>query len=161
MLTTTTAKRMYIKSITIVASGSQNIGTSEDCLAINAFIRDYLHMDDYTESLGYCNDVEHNYYGKDTETGAKYHYNQLNDHQKELFAHNSAYANEFARLNAWANANGEIIATQNSNVIVKQSNIFIGETLYANRSNIISITMLSLAAISCVEFVIFKNSKKE
>ena len=41
-------------------------------------------MSDYTTSQGWCKDNEHNYYGKNTETGAKYYFNQLNLHQRTL-----------------------------------------------------------------------------
>ena len=49
-----TAKRAYIESITIVASGEQDIGKTDDCLALEKYIDTYLHMDDYTEALIFC-----------------------------------------------------------------------------------------------------------
>lgn len=75
-----------------------------------------LHMD-YVEEivqgepvyLNYCNDQEHNYYGKNTDTGAKYAFNSLTSEQKSLFKTLPEYADAYARLLAWADANNDEI----------------------------------------------------
>ena len=104
--------RAFIDAITINSTTVEEIGKSSDCLGIEEFIDTYLHMSDYTSSQGWCKDNDHNYYGKNTETGAKYHFNQLSLHQRTLLSSNSAYAAEWARLSAWAAANGESLNAQ-------------------------------------------------
>ncbi|MDY2913929.1 MAG: hypothetical protein SOV58_04785 [Candidatus Enteromonas sp.] len=96
------AKRLFVQSFSFTVSGSQDIGKQSDALALESFIDQYLHMDDYGENLGYCADQEHGYYQK-----AKTAFDSLSETQKKLFASNSAYQSECARLSAWAKANGE------------------------------------------------------
>lgn len=100
-------KRANIECITLISVQETDIGHSEDCLGLEAFIRNFMHMD-YQDNLGYCADSEHGYYVK-----AKEAFNGLNDHQRSLFAEHSAYASEYARLMAWANANGDVLTTGN------------------------------------------------
>ena len=72
---------------------------------------------DYTQNLGYCKDSEHHYY-----TTAKEAFNLLNNHQRVILSTNSAYSLEWARLNAWARANGESL--NNSNLLASSRNAF-------------------------------------
>ena len=95
------SKRALIASFTVYTEIEEDIGQTEDCVGLEAFITNCMHMD-YTENLGYCKDSEHHYY----ET-AKEAFNALNEHQRSLFTGNSAYAAEWARLQAWASFNGD------------------------------------------------------
>ena len=114
VLTENSSNRINIQRIDVYADGPEtDIGQSADCVGLETFINTYLHMDDYTESKGWCKDTEHNYYGKNTSTGAKAAFNALNAHQRELFTTNSAYASEWARLSAWAEANGDSLKATN------------------------------------------------
>ena len=109
--TTTIKKRAYIESITVYETKETTVQTdissSEDCQGLETFIDTYMHMN-YVDNLGYCKDNEHHYYST-----AKSAFNALNEHQRSLFTGNSAYASEFARLSAWATANGESLNSSN------------------------------------------------
>ena len=94
-----------------------------------------MHMD-YTSNLGYCSDSEHHYY-----SSAKSAFNGLNDHQRNLFINNSAYANEYARLCEWARINGDSI---NSNNKLEQ---FKG-TILKTGSDKATIIIISIVAVS-------------
>lgn len=159
--TPTTAKRVYIESITVVASGEQDIGKTDDCLALEKYIDTYLHMNDYTEDQGFCKDTEHDYYGKNSMVGAKYNFNQLSERQRELFFTNAAYSEECARLQAWAIANGETIQLSNYQIQASYPN---------NRMNFNSIngqtaTMVMIISlvglVTCIGYYFLTKKKKE
>lgn len=99
---------VYFKELKIYSAGSySNIG--------NLVAR--LHLDDYNETVvegepvyeNWCSDQEHNYYGKDTDNGAKAAFNALDSVQKTIFMTDAAYSAAYDRLVAWAAANGESI----------------------------------------------------
>lgn len=159
--TPTTAKRVYIESITIIANGEQDIGKTDDCLALEKYIDTYLHMNDYTEDQGFCKDTEHDYYGKNSMVGAKYNFNQLSERQRELFFTNAAYSKECARLQAWAIANGETIQLSNYQIQASYPN---------NRMNFNSIngqtaTMVMIISlvglVTCIGYYFLTKKKKE
>ena len=112
LATTTGGKRANIQSVTLYTKTPQDIGQSEDCVGLETFITNYMHME-YGNDKGWCNDTEHNYYGKNTETGAKAGFNALNEHQRILFTTNSAYATEWFRLSEWARINGDALDSNN------------------------------------------------
>lgn len=157
--TPSSSVRINIQSIVINCSGSQQIGKTEDCLGLEEYIDTYLHMSDYTESQGWCKDEEHNYYGKNTETGAKYHFNQLNAHQRSLLSSNSAYAAEWARLSAWAAANGESL--NGSNLLTSGRIALLSETVRNSGTAIaiIAISAVSLAAVG--GYFLFRKKKED
>ena len=159
--TPTTAKRVYIESITIVASGEQDIGKTDDCLALEKYIDTYLHMNDYTEEKGFCKDAEHDYYGKNTITGAKYNFNQLSERQRELFFTNAAYSEECARLQAWAIANGETIQLSNYQIQASYQNSRLNFNS-VNSQSVMMVLVISLLGItSCVGYYFITKKKKE
>jgi hypothetical protein len=123
-----------------------DISTTEDCVGLETFIDTYLHMS-YVENLGYCKDTEHHYYST-----AKAEFNKLNNHQRSLFTSNSAYSNEWARLSAWAEANGESLngsnqLGSNSKVILFNSNNNSGTSI------IVVVSLLSIITISSYYFI--------
>jgi len=116
--TTTNKKRAHIETITIYNKTSQDIGQTNDCVGLETFINNYMHMD-YTENLGYCSDSTHHYYAT-----AKAAFNGLNDHQRKLFTANSAYLVEWTRLSTWASKNGDTLNSSNQlEIAVKPANI--------------------------------------
>lgn len=116
--TTTSKKRAYIETITIYNKTSQDIGQTDDCVGLETFINNYMHMD-YTENLGYCSDSTHHYYST-----AKAAFNNLNEHQRKLFTTNSAYLVEWTRLSTWASKNGDTLNSSNQlEIAVKPANI--------------------------------------
>lgn len=158
MSTTASKKRVYVQKVVITSGGLNDIGKSADCLGLEVYIDTYLHMSDYTTSEGWCKDEEHNYYGKNTETGAKYHFNQLNAHQRSLLSSNSAYAAEWARLSAWAAANGESL--NSSNLLASGRITLLSETVRNSGTAIaiIAISAVSLAAIG--GYFLFRKKKE-
>ena len=156
-----TAKRAYIESITIVASGEQDIGKTDDCLALEKYIDTYLHMDDYTEDQGFCKDTEHDYYGKNSTSGAKYNFNQLSERQRELFFTNVAFSEECARLQAWAIANGETIQLSNYQIQASYQNSRMNFNS-VNSQSVMMVLVISLLGItSCVGYYFITKKKKE
>ena len=158
MSTTASKKRVYVQKVVITSGGLNDIGKSADCLGLEVYIDTYLHMSDYTTSEGWCKDEEHNYYGKNTETGAKYHFNQLNAHQRSLLSSNSAYAAEWARLSAWAAANGESL---NSSTILAAARISSLANIVGNTNNIVVIIITSMIGLSAVGGYLFLRKRKE
>ena len=156
-----TAKRVYIESISIVASGEQDIGKTDDCLALEKYIDTYLHMDDYTEDQGFCKDTEHDYYGKNSTSGAKYNFNQLSERQRELFFTNAAFSEECARLQAWAIANGETIQLSNYQIQASYQN----NKMNYNSINSQTATMMMIISLvglaTCIGYYFLAKKKKE
>ena len=154
--TTAIKKRAYIESITIYETKQTTIETdisnSEDCVGLESFIDDYLHMD-YVENLGYCKDNEHHYY-----SSAKAAFNALNTHQRSLFTGNSAYSVEWARLQAWASYNGDSL--NSSNLLAATSIINPIEITNDFSVSIILIVVLSVAAISLSLYFVVKRKKQ-
>lgn len=158
MSTTASKKRVYVQKVVITSGGLNDIGKSADCLGLEVYIDTYLHMSDYTTSEGWCKDEEHNYYGKNTETGAKYHFNQLNAHQRSLLSSNSAYAAEWARLSAWAAANGESL--NGSNLLASGRIALLSETV-RNSGTAIAIIAISAVSLAAVGGYFLFRKKKE
>lgn len=116
--TTASKKRAHIQTITVYTKTIQDIGQTDDCIGLETFINNYMHMD-YTENLGYCSDSTHHYYST-----AKAAFNDLNDHQRKLFTTNSAYLVEWTRLSTWASKNGDNLNSSNQlEIAVKPVNI--------------------------------------
>lgn len=90
-----------VKYISVYSKAVEDIGGSDDCLGLETFIDEYMHMD-YVTNEGYCNDEEHHYY-----QSAKDAFNLLNEHQRKLFTSNSAYSLEWERLSTWAKIAGD------------------------------------------------------
>lgn len=128
-------KRAYIQVVTLYSESLQDIGQSEDCVGLETFINNYMHMD-YTESLGYCSDSTHHYYAT-----AKAAFNSLNDHQRKLFTTNSAYLVEWTRLSTWASKNGDTLNSSNQlGIAVKPVNIIASSF----NSNIVMILVIGM-----------------
>ena len=150
------SKRAYVESISVYKTGtsttSNDISSSSDCLGLETFIDSYMHMN-YSQNLGYCKDSTHHYY-----SSAKSAFNQLNDHQRSLFVNNSAYATEWARLSAWASANGESI---NSNNELAQRTVgpSILKTIEQNNATIV-LAILVLAGIASIGACAYFYKKK-
>jgi hypothetical protein len=144
--------RICIKQINIVCLGPEvDIGQTEDCLGLEAFITSYMHMD-YTENLGYCSDSEHHYYAT-----AKAEFNKLNDHQRSLFTGNSAYLAEWTRLSTWASKNNDSLNSNNS--LVTATNTVLLDSLYNDSSLLIILIIGSLATCSLLSLLIIKKRR--
>lgn len=144
-------KRVLIASIVVYTKTEEDIGQTEDCLGLETYINNYMHMD-YTENLGYCNDSEHHYYAT-----AKAAFNDLNDHQRALFTGNSAYLAEWTRLSTWASKNGDALNTNNSLVAFDISDSI--DSYNAYTSLIIIIVVCSLSTCLLLGLLIFKKRR--
>ena len=147
-------KRVNIKQITIYFIGPEtDIGQSEDCVGLETFITNYMHMD-YTESLGYCSDSTHHYYST-----AKQAFNQLNEHQRSLFVGNSAYSAEYDRLSTWAAKNGEAF---NQNNTLAQNNLYgFSQNIQENHNIFAVIIIISTLSVTAVGVCFFIRKKRE
>ena len=153
--TTVNKKRAYIESITVYETKSTTVETdisaSEDCVGLESFIDNYMHMD-YIDNLGYCSDSTHHYYAT-----AKDAFNDLNEHQRKLFTSNSAYLVEWTRLSTWASKNGDSI---NATSILSSAKVV--KLNITNGNNYIVIVLVSgLTIISIIGFFALKNKKKD
>lgn len=143
-------KRAYVKSITLYSKSIQDIGQTEDCVGLETFINNYMHMD-YTDNLGYCSDSTHHYYAT-----AKDAFNDLNEHQRKLFTSNSAYLVEWTRLSTWASKNGD---TLNSSTLLVKGRSIITDNINNNDAFII-VLISELTIISFIGLIILKKRKK-
>jgi len=109
---------------------------------------------DYVQNLGYCKDNEHHYY-----SSAKTAFNALNTHQRSLFTGNSAYTSEWARLSAWATANGESLNVSNQ---LAANNIINPLAISTEgKSTLIIVLIVSLVGVSIIGGYFFIKKKKE
>ena len=69
---------------------------------LEEFCSSYLHMEDYNENLGYCNDTEHHYY-----SDAKEQFNTLSEAMRYLFRTKEEYSSARARFETWAAKNND------------------------------------------------------
>ena len=122
------------------------------------FIDNYMHMSDYTEELGYCNDYVHNYYGH-----AKIAFNNLDSSTRIYFMENSdsKIADARARFIAWADATGETITLVNGDYVIN-SNRFINpiNSSASNAPVIAVITVLCGIIIFGTVIALLKMKKK-
>ena len=143
-------KRVLIASIVVYTKSVEDIGQTEDCLGLETFINNYMHMD-YTENLGYCNDSEHHYYAT-----AKAAFNNLNDYQRALFTGNNAYLAEWTRLSTWASKNGDSLSSINNKLIITS----IVDSTESFKSNSALITIIAVSALSTCVFLSLLIIKK-
>jgi len=153
--TTTNKKRAHIQSITVYETKTTTVETdisqSEDCLGLETFINNYMHMD-YVENLGYCSDSEHHYYST-----AKSAFNALNAHQRSLFTGNSAYLTEWTRLSTWASKNGDSL--NSSNQLAAKQNVSLINIKKTNYVGVI--TIISLISVSAIGGYFLIKRRKE
>lgn len=149
----TNGKRVLIASITVYTYGGVDISTSSDCVGLETFIGNNMHMD-YTSNLGYCKDNTHHYYST-----AKTAFNGLNEHQRALFTTNTAYSLEWARLSKWASINGDSLNASN----ILESNSKIQSTIikYHDNTSIIVVVVSLLGITALGGFLFIKHRKEE
>lgn len=145
--------RARIQSITFYRTTStpQDIGQSEDCVGLETFINNNMHMD-YTENLGYCKDSTHHYYST-----ARDAFNVLNDHQRTLFTTNAAYTNEWDRLRTWAEFNGESLNNQNKLGAIEK----IFESNQSSNEMIVLVVIVSMISLSVIGGYFYFKNKRE
>lgn len=92
------------KNVYLDWQNQTNKVTDGGIIAANSFVADNMHMSDYQEEKGWCNDKEHHYY--DT---ARSSYNSMSPEGRTAFQSDATFANAKARLDAWASANGDTL----------------------------------------------------
>lgn len=155
--TTANSKRAYVQSITVYKTVTiqteTDISTTDDCVGLETFITNCMHMDDYTENLGYCKDIEHHYYST-----AKTAFNNLNTHQRSLFTSNSAYANEWARLSNWASFNGDTLNGSNQLSLAPKTTLI---NSVNSDGSVVIIVIISIMSLSALGGYIYLKRRKE
>lgn len=119
-----------------------------DASEVDLFCENYLYMNSYDTSLGYCNDSEHHYYQT-----AKEIYSQFNDYQKtylELVCQDA-----FARFQAWAIANGETI-----NSVANRSNNNLNAAKIIN-TEVVIIIAVSTTLLGTMFFFYLRKEKRK
>ncbi|MBO4856184.1 MAG: hypothetical protein J5511_02275 [Bacilli bacterium] len=122
------------------------------------FIDNYMHMSDYTEELGYCNDYTHNYYGK-----AKIAFNNLETATRVLFMENadSKISDARDRFIAWASATGETITLVNGDYVINANRTISPINLSTpNGAVIVIISILSGIIMTSAIIATLKMKKK-
>ena len=129
-----------------------------DQTAVHDFINTNMHMNDYTESLGYCNDNEHHYY-----LTAKQQYNALTDNQKVAFQQNASYTDARERYLAWAGFNNDAAPYDGNDTVVSKIHESASFLEVANNSNntTIIITVISVLSLTALGGFFFIKKRKE
>ena len=115
------------------------------------FRLEYLKMESYTSQLGYCSDATHHYY----DDAKDYFFNNMTKNQRTFFANN--YANEMARLQAWAIANEEEIVYQSGDYVVNQNAMKVISIAEENNLAMISIIAVCTLSLLCLGLIILRK----
>lgn len=118
-----------------------------DTFFLNDLVNNGLHLNDYTENLGYCKDSEHNYYAL-----SKAKYLALTATAKDLFNTSDVYAAARERLVEWARINGETFNLSTGEFTVN-ANISIFGGNANNNALVISLVAIFISVIA--SFAIF------
>ena len=135
-------------------------GNAEDATIVANFAQNKLHLSDYNENLGYCNDAEHHYY-----LTAKEAFNQLTDSQKVAFQNNAQFAAARARYEAWAAFNNDAEPYDGNNTVVTTINAGRIHLLNSDSNNAVVIVVLATMLTSVVAvgalFLLRKRKAKQ
>ena len=133
-------------------------GNAEDAAIVEDFAQTKLHMSDYNENLGYCNDNEHHYY-----LTAKEAFNQLTDTQKVAFQNNSQFAAARARYEAWAAFNNDAAPYDGNDSVVSTINTGRISLISDSSNNIFIIVTIAimLTSVVAVGALYFLRKRKE
>lgn len=124
--------------------------------SLDAFVNTYMHMDDsdYSGSgTGLC-------ISAGTYAAAKEAFNNLSRDQRDVFMRDSAYADAFARLQAWAAANGESINVETDLLALNQFNSLYDVVLSEAQVFLILISSLSLITLLTYCFINMRKHSK-
>lgn len=122
--------------------------------AAKAFIDANMHMNDYVTSQGWCADNEHHYY----ET-AKAAYNLMSEEGRLAFQNDEEFIDAKARLDAWANANGDSLDSASNRYNTNEIEVFPLSNLNNGYANLVIATFV-VASLSMLFVFIYKKRKK-
>ena len=127
--------------------------TPEERYAVEAYVAENMHMDDYTVEQGYCADNEHHYY-----LTAKQAFNALSAGEQAAFQNASCFADAKDRYEAWARANGDANPYDGNNGI---SSSGILNPIKNNASSMIIVIAAAIAALSTLAAAFFIARKRK
>ena len=122
--------------------------------AAKTFIDSNMHMNDYVTSQGWCADNEHHYY----ET-AKAAYNSMSEEGRLAFQNDEEFIDAKARLDAWANANGDNLDSSSNKYSTNEIQVFPLSNLNNGYANL-AIATFVVASLSILFIFIYKKRKK-
>lgn len=121
--------------------------------AAKTFIDTNMHMDDYVTMQGWCADNEHHYY----ET-AKAAYNLMSEEGRFALQNDEEFIDAKARLEAWANANGDSLDSFNK-YNTNEIHVFPLSNLNNGYANLAIVTFV-IASLFILSIFIYKKRKK-
>lgn len=128
--------------------------TDGGIFAANSFVDANMHMTDYSENKGWCNDKEHYYY--DT---AKSAYNSMDEEGRFAFRNDSTFIDAKARLDAWAAANGDVFDSA-LNQYTKNETKLGSLPSPASDSGFSALLIISMAAMGLLTGFFIANRRK-
>ncbi len=128
--------------------------TDGGIFAANSFVDANMHMTDYSENKGWCNDKEHHYY--DT---AKSAYNSMDNEGRFAFQMDSTFTDAKARLDAWATANGDVLDSS-SNQYTKNEMKLGSLPLPVSDCDFSALLIISMVAMGLLTGFFIVNRKK-
>ncbi len=123
---------------------------------VKNFITSYMHMSDTAydgAGTGSCKGDVYN--------AAKNAYNALSDNQKFTFCNYDGYADEKARLLAWAAANGDALDASNAIVEKKSSSLLIGASSRGSDVYVAAICAGALALVGAGACFVFRKKRED
>lgn len=122
--------------------------------AAKTFIDNNMHMDDYVTSQGWCADNEHHYYQT-----AKIAYNLMSEEGRFALQNDEEFIDAKARLDAWANANGDNLDSSSNKYNTNEIQVFPLSNLNNGYANL-AIATFVVASLSMLFIFIYKKRKK-
>ena len=130
---------------------------ADDITALQSFANNQLHLADYDENLGYCNDNEHHYY-----LTAKQAYNALTDNQKVMFSSLPEFEAARARYETWATFNNDAAPYDGNNSVVTPINsASLSTIMQGSNAAIVVITVMAILSISAIGVALALKKKKQ
>ena len=122
--------------------------------AAKTFIDANMHMNDYVTSQGWCADNEHHYYQT-----AKAAYNSMSEEGRFALQNDEEFIDAKARLDAWANANGDSLDSASNRYNTNEIEVFPLSNLNNGYANL-AIATFVVASLSILFIFIYKKRKK-
>ena len=146
-----------VKGVVLFKAGASAVKTNLQ--EVDAFVSGYMHPEISYEDNSDTNacraegEGAENYYGL-----ASTAFNELSERQRQLFVSEEAYANPYARLQAWATANGQEF--NSSNLLVPSA----AESFYSvndmNNNSYIIIIVISAVSVMSFGLALFLRKKR-
>ena len=129
---------------------------------VQDFVDLYMHMTDYTTSLGYCNDGQHAYY-----LTAKAGYNTMirpYEDRASLFASNATFAAAKARYQRWAEFNNDAAPYDGNNTVVSKIDPLkasvLDDVVSGNNTALIIVVISAVGLTAMGGYFLFKKKKQ-